>query len=248
MAVETRVLPIPTDTPYKLGRHVKHDERSKDYELSLPAEMAEKDTLWTVSQYILNQGNTSSCTGNAAAQCLNTDFFAPTRTKLNIPWFTESMALTIYSDATHEEDDPSDYYPPNDNGSNGVDMAKACQQLGYVDRYEHTFSFGDFRKAIQTQPLCVGTLWTQQMFTPDTNGLVTVGPLGDVDDPNNPYIAGGHQYVAIGISNTIQQLKFLTSWGYGFANGGVFQMTFDDFETLLANEGDVIALHGVGMS
>ena len=39
----------------------------------------------------------------------------------------------------------------------------------------------------------------------------------------------------------------LTSWGPDFGLKGEFTMTFNDFETLLDNEGDVLVLHGIGL-
>jgi hypothetical protein len=202
----------------------------------------EKDQLWSISTPILNQLNTNSCTGNAVAQFFNTDYAAPVRKAKGVNWLTEAMALQFYSKGTHEEDDPSDYYPPNDNGSTGLDVAKAAVDLGWADKYQHTFTFDQFRSAIATQPVCVGTLWSDSMFTPDHNGLVTVGDLSDQSN-----VAGGHEYLALGISYTLKQCRFLTSWGAGFGLNGQFMITFDDFENLLNNQGDVIVLHGVGL-
>lgn len=247
MAVHTQVLPVPTDTPYRLGRHVEHDDRSRDYEFSRRKLGPDRDQLWSFSQPVLNQMNTSSCVGNTITQFFNTDYAKPCRTLHQVDWYTEGFALNVYHLATVADGVSQDIYPPNDDGTSALGGAKAAQELGLVDTYTHAFDFDTFRAAIETQPVCVGTLWTNQMFTADPTGLIAVGDLGDVNDPNNPNIAGGHEYLALGISYTLQQVRFLTSWGPDFGIKGEFKMTFADFETLLDNQGDVLVLHGIGM-
>lgn len=248
MAVYTQVLPNPTDTPYRLGRHVEHDDRSRAHEFSAPRRGADTDKLWSFTKPVLNQGNTSSCVGNTFAQFMNTDFAALARTKLGIEWVTETQALNVYHLATIADGVTSEIYPPADDGTSGLAGAKAAQQLGWIDRYEHAFDFDTFRSAIQVSPVCVGTLWTTAMFNADANGLITVGDLGDPNDPNNPNIAGGHEYLGLGISYTLRQVRFLTSWGPSFGKRGEFMMSFDDFETLIVNQGDIVVPHLVGMA
>lgn len=241
MAIHTTRLLVPNDTPYSLGRHVKHDDASWDYRIELPATVKDVTTVWTYSLPVLNQGQTSSCTGNAMAGFFNTDFAASVRKAKGVEWLTETMALQFYSDATHEEDDPSDYYPPNDNGSDGLDVCKAAVQLGWADRYAHAFGFNDFRIALQKQPVCVGTVWTNDMFNVDSNYQMHPGSL----DQSN--LAGGHEYLALEIHYDTQLIWFLTSWGQDFARRGMFSMSFADFEGLLDQQGDVVAPHGIGM-
>lgn len=240
MAVTTVVLPNPTNVPHRLGRHVERDDRSRDFEFSGPRRSIDQDKLWSFSKPVLNQGNTSSCVGNTFSQFINTDFCAPTRKKLDIEWVTETQALECYHLATVADGVSADIYPPADDGTSSLGGAKAAQQLGWINRYEHAFDFNTFQSAIQTQPVCVGTLWTNQMFSADSRGVIAVGPLGDVNDPNNPYIAGGHEYLGMGISYTLKQVRFLTSWGPSFGLNGEFIMSFDDFETLIENQGDIM--------
>jgi hypothetical protein len=246
MAVITKVLPVPTTTPHRLGRHYEYDERSRNFEFRGPRRGIQQDKLWSFSQPVLNQGETSSCVGNTYSQFINSDYCDPTRKKLNIEWVTETQALECYHLATIADGVSDQVYPPNDDGTSSLGGAKAAQQLGWIDRYEHAFDFGTFQSAIQTQPVCVGTLWTNEMFNIDSTGLITVGPLGDVNDPDNQYIAGGHEYLGLGISYTLRQVRFLTSWGSSFGPlNGEFKMSFNDFETLIENQGDIVVAHGV---
>lgn len=245
MAVTTKVLPVPTTTPHRLGRHEERDDRSRDFEFSGPRRGIKQDKLWSFTKPVLNQGNTSACVGNTFAQFINTDFCASTRAKLKVEWETETKALECYHLATIADGVSDQVYPPADDGTSSLGGAKAAQQLGWIDRYEHAFDFNTFQSAIQTQPVCVGTLWTNQMFNIDSNGVISVGPLGDVNDPNNPYIAGGHEYLGLGISYTLKQVRFITSWGASFGLNGEFIMSFDDFETLIENQGDIVVPHPV---
>lgn len=241
MAVYTKHLPVPGDTPYSLGRHVKHDEASRDYAFHIPGTLKDVTTVWTYTLPVLNQMGTNSCTGNATAGLFNTDYMAPVRKAKSVSWLTETKALQFYSEATHEEDDPADFYPPNDDGSNGLDVSKAAVHLGWADKYEHAFDFRSFCAALQKQPVLVGTSWTNDMFEVDSNYVMHPGSL----DQSN--IAGGHEYLGLEIHYDTELLWFLTSWGPDFARRGMFALSFTDFEGLLDQEGDVSVPHGVGM-
>jgi hypothetical protein len=234
-------LPVPDDTPYQLGRHIHHDSRSRNYAFGLTAPQRDITTLWGYNQPVLNQWNTNSCVGNAAAAFFNTDFAAQVRRAKKVNWLTESMALQFYSVATREEGDPQYYYPPHDSGSDGLDVAKALVQLNWIDRYQHCFDFNQFRAALQITPCLVGTLWTSSMFNADPSGLVHIGALTDQN------IAGGHEYLALGINYSTRLCTFLTSWGPDFGRKGQFDLSFSDFEELLHAQGDIVVPHGVTM-
>jgi len=233
----------PTDP--RLGRHVHHDSRSLGFEfLPRTATPKRKSAFWASSAGPLNQGPVGSCTGNATAQWLNTNFANAVRKKVHKgKHLTEADALRIYSLATHLDSQPGSY-PPDDTGSDGVSAAKAAQRIGYLDRYAHTFSFTALQAALEKTPAIVGTVWTKTMFKP-VNGLVKVGRLTDAN------IAGGHEYLACGIDYTAEVVEFRNSWGDvadwpGCKPGGYFAISFTDFAKLLEQQGDVTVLHGVG--
>jgi hypothetical protein len=180
--------------------------------------------LWGHHAPVLDQGQLGSCTGNALAQCINTDAFAKSRPK---KYLTQMDAVTLYSKATHLDDAPG-YYPPEDTGSSGLAACKAGVNLGYLTGYKHVFSFTDFCSALQLSPVIVGTAWHHDMFTPDHSHFVR--PTGEV--------SGGHEYLALGIDYTAKTLTFLNSWGTSWGDHGRFRMTFGDFSALLADQGD----------
>jgi hypothetical protein len=234
-------------TPFPLGRHVEHDSRSRDFAFQLPATpIVHKSVLWPHNTPVLDQGSKSSCTGNAMSQLLNCKMFASCRLgKISLD---EKDALALYSLATHLDGFGSDqYYPPNDDGSSGLGVAKAAQQLGYIDNYAHCYTMTQLQAAIQTQPVITGTSWTNSMFQIDANsGIVPVGAL------NSSTIAGGHEYLIQGIDYQREVVVCLNSWGPGWGGGdgltpGQFRITFADFTNLLASDGDVVVPRGKGL-
>lgn len=216
---------------HALGRLVDHDERSRLYQVARA--VVPRSVLWAHHAPVLDQGESSSCTGNATAQLLNTDFFAAARKSRG--YLRESDALEIYQLATRLDGIANNTAPPHDDGSSGLGAAKAGKKLGYFTGYKHAFGFNHFCAALQTQPVIVGTDWYEGMFTPDKTGTVTIQGA----------VAGGHEYLALGISYETQTLTFLNSWGSSWADGGRFHMSFTTFSQLLANQGDATAPVGV---
>lgn len=206
-----------------LGRNVEHDPLSRNFAHPAAA-LVKKTTLWAHHVPVLDQGHLGSCTGNALAQCLNTDYFAKARPGR---YLDEHDAIMLYSKATHL-DKYTGYYPPDDTGSSSNAVCKAGKVFGYLSAYRWCFSFNSFLSALQTQPLIVGTAFHADMEDPDRNGFVK--PTGT--------ILGGHEYCVLGVDYSSESLTFLNSWGQWGINGR-FKMKFNDFKILLANYGDV---------
>lgn len=231
------------DTPFALGRHVEHDSRSREFLFTASAPVVEKTIVWPHNTPVLNQGQIGSCTGNAMAQLLNCQMFAPCREgKVSL---NEADALKLYSLATHFDGfGPSQFYPPHDEGSSGLGVAKAAHFLGYIDTYQHCFTFPQLQAAIQHQPVITGTSWTNPMFTPDPiTGIVSVGEL------NDQTVVGGHEYLVQGIDYERECVVCLNSWGTGWGGGqglrpGQFRISFSDYVNLLADQGDIVVPHG----
>jgi len=136
--------------------------------------------------------------------------------------------MKLYSLATTLDDQPGSY-PPTDTGSSGLAVAKAGVKLGYFKAYNHAFGFDHFTAALQLQPVIVGTAWLDGMMQTDANGVLSV--KGNV--------AGGHEYLALGVDYDAQQITFLNSWGPSWGAGGRFKVSFTDFSYLLSQQGDV---------
>ena len=232
-----------------LGRVVDHDPRSRNFAFQATAPKPEVDTFWPDTAPVLNQGNIGGCVGWTGADILNTDTFANVRKAKNGGhFFTDTDGLRFYEAASKADNIPGYYLPgdphSSDTGSSGLGLGKALKKLGYISSYTHAFSWSSFVQAILTQPVGLGTDWTNQMFKPDASGVAHVGPLTDAN------IAGGHEYMCRGISFTRGLVLCRNHWTPTWdskANGqklaGEFWLTIPDLKTLLANQGDVTVLH-----
>lgn len=233
MAVHTRR--IPSTNPV-LGRHVRHDDRS--WLFAYPtAGLTVQSVVHPRHAPIFDQGQVGSCTGNAGIGALATDpLYGPysdllISETLRTPYvLDETGAVALYSDAeTLDGDGP---YPPQDNGSSGLSIAKVLQAAGAVSGYQHTFSLTDALKALSQTPILIGSDWTDSMFNPDPDGRVR--PAGAA--------VGGHQYVAREVDAEQRRVWCDNSWGPNWGIAGRFYLTFDDLGTLLDREGDVVVL------
>lgn len=209
-----------------LGRLVDHDPRSRDYQAARAP--VQRSVLWGHHAPVLDQQNLGSCTGNAAAQLINTDYFAKSRPS---GYLGEVDAVRIYALATRLDGIADNTYPPTDGGSSGLGAAKAGVRLKYFSGYKHCFGFDAFAAALQLQPLIVGTSWYTDMMNPDVHGFVW--PHGTLE--------GGHEYLCLGISYETKTLTFLNSWSDQWGRAGRFLMTFTAFASLLADQGDATA-------
>src|SRR5690242_19990820 len=134
-----------------LGRRLdaEHDPRSLNY----PAPTAPIQSVkWRRYGSVLDQGQVGSCTGNATADALNhTPFHLPPS-----PCYHEADALKFYALATQLDSSPGTY-PPDDEGSDGLSVAKAALQLGAISGYTHAFGLDHVLAAAMSGPLIVGT-------------------------------------------------------------------------------------------
>lgn len=225
MAVYRRLIP---STDPRLGRHVKHDGRSRSFAFDT-SQLAVQSVVHPRHIGILNQGQVGSCTGNAGVGVLATDPLFGALPATMAYTLDEDGALRLYSAA--EDIDGDGPYPPNDNGSSGLSIAKAVKNAALVSGYQHTFSTADALKALSVTPVMIGSDWTQDMFTPDPDGRVH--PSGTV--------RGGHEYVCREVDADRQVIWCDNSWG-NWGLDGRFYLTFADFDALLSRQGDVTVL------
>lgn len=201
----------------RLGRHVLHDPRSRNY----PAEMATK--IVTVRHQrnvpIFDQGSLGSCTGNAAVGSVSTDPFARKG--------TPEEAVEIYAAATHL-DQVYGTYPPDDTGSSGLAVMKAMKTRGWISSYAHSFGLEHTLLALVLRPGITGITWRDGCDHPDSHGVVQY--IGNS--------RGGHEVELIGIDADARLVWFANSWGDGWGLEGYFAMSFDDYGKALADDGD----------
>lgn len=233
----TEEIPVLPDNPYPLGRHVNHDERSRDFPFSARPESARSigPKEWTRRSPIFDQGQVGSCTGNAGVGWESTDDAVRQGSATKV----EADALALYSDAT-KIDPYKGTYPPDDTGSDGLSIAKVLKARGVVDVYTHIFKTADVKIALQTTPVLIGIPWYQGMFNPDGHGVVT----------KSGALAGGHELIVVGWDDGTlgwpAAYKIANSWGTGWGAQGFCFMSEDTLSTLLADQGDGTVLHAVG--
>lgn len=211
----------------RLGRHVEHDSRSRAYAFRGP----DKPSLQSVRHErhipVLDQGDLGSCTGNAATGAVATGRnFVGAVTSASLD---EAFAVDLYHAATTLDNVPGTY-PPDDTGSTGLAVAKACKQAGLISGYQHTFTLQDALAALQIGPVIVGTEWHEDQFTPDPDGRMHITGA----------VAGGHEYVVDEIDVENQRVWITNSWGTSWGVQGRAYYTWADFGTLLAADGDVV--------
>jgi hypothetical protein len=217
----------------RLGRHIEHDPKSRDYGITTKYATTQLKRVHHRRYGIaFDQGDLGSCTGNAAAGCLNT---LPDRVK-GAPLLNEANAVNLYSVATAEDDIPGTY-PPDDTGSSGLGVAKACYKLAYITEYRHAFSIDDALSALQERPIITGVNWYEGFDEPDAEGYVEIAGQ----------VRGGHEFEILGFephSTDIAQSMVIAenSWGTTWGYRGRFRFTVATWDQLLSEQGDATIL------
>ena len=206
----------------RLGRHAKHDPRSFEFQAGQATQIV--SVTHQATGLPLDQGQIGSCTANALCGSLDSapDYHGGTT-------LTEANAIRIYELETKLEGKP---YPPNDPGGSGLMVCKAAQQLGLITSYSHAFGIQHALQALVVRPVITGVNWYTSFDNPDPQtGLVqlTAGAT----------IRGGHEVVADGIDAPNRLVWLWNSWGTQYGLGGRFCMSFDTWDRLLQEQGDV---------
>jgi hypothetical protein len=208
----------------RLGRHVNHDERSRDF----PAEVASKivDVEHQAYGLPLDQGDIGSCTANACVGALNS---APDVTPaLEKSPRTEKDAQHLYGVETKLEGQP---WPPNDPGGSGLMVCKAGKSLGWVKSYSHAFGLEHALGALVKRPVIFGVSWYNSFDQADPK-------TGVIELPAGASVRGGHEILADAIRTADELVGCWNSWGTVYGLGGRFWIPYTVLERLLAEQGD----------
>ncbi len=223
------VLPEHVVPGKRLGRHVFHDERSRNYPAAVDEAAPLRKVLWSRRVAPFDQGELGSCTGNAITGVLDT---APFRVTFPKPFY-EPMAVSIYEAATLIDSAPGSY-PPDDTGSDGLSVCKVAKARGLISSYTHAFSLAQALAALQVGPVITGIDWYEGFDSPDEFGLVKI----------SGQVRGGHEIEVIGYDPSYEYVTCVNSWGKSWGVSGRFHFTSATWGELLANQGDVtVPLH-----
>jgi hypothetical protein len=220
-------------TDLRLGRHVDHDPRSRAFAAPEP-EPDDLAALVSVRHQrhipVLDQGQVSSCTANAAVGALGT---SPLWEAHHTPGMSgrsgyadEKLAVALYSDEQRALFGQS--YPPSDRGGSGLAIAKVLKASGAISGYKHAFSLNACLAALAKQPVIIGISWMNDMFNPDADGRL---------HPTGP-VAGGHEIVLDELDVENKRVWLTNSWGASWGVQGRAYLTWDDLGALLAQQGD----------
>lgn len=121
--------------------------------------------------------------------------------------------------------------PEQENGAYVRSIAKVLKNNGRLEAYAFAPDMATIRWWLLNKgPVIAGTIWTQSMFTPDENNIITI-------DAN---VVGGHAYLLnewredgyIGIQN---------SWGKDWGDNGKAYIHYLDFEKIFKYGGEAMA-------
>jgi hypothetical protein len=214
---------------------VHHDSESRRYEFDTSG-LSITSVEHTRILSILDQGQVGSCTAETGFGLLGTvPYYSPdlaAAAARTFGSFDQAGAYRLYD--AEENLDGDGPYPPNDNGSTGLTLAKALRAAGLISGWTQTFSLDAALKALTQYPLASGTVWFDSMFDTSPEGIVTVNRSSGV--------AGGHEYEIVGYDAARGLVKFANSWGSSWGVDGYGYMQAEDWGSLLADQGDVTVL------
>ncbi len=206
----------------RLGRHIHHDPRSRAY----PAERAPQVTSvrHPAAGLPLDQKVHTCCTAHALCAALDSQPNFTGGSPL-----TESTAIRVYERAASLEGTVES--SGIETGSSGLMACKAAQRLGLIDSYQHAFGIEHALGALTLRPVMTGINWYTSFDNPDETGLVKIS--------KGATIRGGHEVLADEIDANLELVWFWNSWGIEYGIDGRFCMTFDTWQKLLDQQGDV---------
>jgi hypothetical protein len=207
----------------RLGRHVHHDPRSRNYPASQASQIV--NVRHESTGLPLDQRAHRCSTAHALCGALDS---APNFTG-GTP-LTETAAIRVYEQATVLKGESSS--AGEESGSSGLMACKAAKELELISSYEHAFGIEHALRALVLRPVMTGINWYTSFDQPDPEtGLVEIAPGATV--------RGGHEVLADEIDSDNELVWFRNSWGRDFGIDGRFCMSFDTWRRLLEERGDV---------
>lgn len=207
----------------RLGRHTPVRDAAFIARI-IPPTVPVTDVTWLRHTPAFDQGQIGSCTGNAAAGCLDTDpLFNPAHV------YEEADAVNFYSQATHFNG-TGNFYPPNDTGSSGPASAQALEQDKLISSYTHTIDLETTLGGLMSGPGSLGVPWMTSFDTPL--------PTGECALTAGATVRGGHEIEAFRVDTENQRVWIWNSWGPTFGINGSFWFSYATLTALFAQSAD----------
>jgi len=229
---------IPPGAQAMLGRLIQKDPRNAQYPLpkrALPKTVRKK--MWNALPP-LDQGNTSQCVAYTGYQWLRTgpitNLRAPKLTHgEEMAWVPPFEPSELYVWAQQADEWPGENY----DGTSGLGLMKALKERGYITEYRWALDVDTiFAWLLTSGPVCMGTYWYRDMFTPTKDGWIQ--PMGPEE--------GGHEYLLIGADldkkcpydGSVGAVRMLNSWGDTWGQKGRAWISKANLDYLLKHDGD----------
>lgn len=202
----------------RLTRVPRWDPRNLEHQI----EAADPITL-PMSKYhrrmtFLDQGSTPACTGFSEVTALS---FPPKS-------LHEGTALTHFASQAYRWAQRDDEWPGEDyEGSSVLGAARGLMRYGFVVKYEWMLTIDALLTGLVRGPVVVGIPWKQDMFTPDSQGILhCTGP-----------VAGGHAICTGAFKKYGQWIRLDNTWGRAWGIRGSAWINKVDLNELLVEGG-----------
>ncbi len=140
---------------------------------------------------------------------------------------------SVYHEAQRQDEwDGEDY-----DGTSVRAGAKALKDLGLIDVYTWAFDADTVTEVVlEKGPVVVGTDWTDDMFEPDSKGVIhPTGPL-----------AGGHAYLINGVNRDTGLFRIKNNWSREWGRRGHAYIPIEEMDALIKNYGEACLAVEIG--
>jgi len=217
----------------RLDRLPSFDEKSRNYPVrKLVAGLIPKSQMWGCTK-VLDQGPDGACVGFGCTH----ELIAEPVPVLNLD--NKFAKEKVYWEAQKKDPWPGGSYPNAEPWYEGSDVKAGLgviKDYGYCDEFRWSFTHLDTQLGIGYEgPGIAGTSWMTGMMDVDSNGFIHA--TGEDQ--------GGHCYVYLGVNVEEKYFTILNSWGpWGIDGTGRAKLSFDDYEKLRKNQGEMAFLIG----
>lgn len=201
---------------YGLGRKPAPDARDTRFLLQqhMPSQVQRPQSINWGCDWRGDQGSTSTCVGQA--------WYGLLQAKPIVR--TYGTPQQIYDEAQAHDEWPGTNY----DGTSVRGGAKALKLDRELTRYGWAFDLETCLNWIGIRsPMVWGVSWYDKMFSPASDGLVTVGGS----------VVGGHAFLVRGYDDMTRRVFCQNSWGDWGVNG-CFYLSYDDATRLLGEQGE----------